>query len=644
VSLPDIESYLGSKGLDCKSASAGNELLVDCWTCGKDKHLSVNVSQGERHGLWRCLVCGASGHWNDLRRHFGDVTQPVHIGDEAQRVLHRAAQLYHGALRDADLRWLEESRGLTPETVKRFGLGYAPGGIWLYSQLKREFEQDHIEASGLIVDREKNGSWRDLFESRITIPYFLGRGVVVNIKARDLTGTSKIRYMAPQGAPKRLFNSATTWKADEIVICEGEFDAIVLDQLGFRAIGIPGATSWDPNWTGYLQDAKRVWILCDPDPAGVAAAEKLKEVVGSKARILNLPVPLGEESKNVDPTYLVTRQGWTRKEFDELFQSTRRVGSLLIDPMDAYQAMLEDEKIGGLMTGYEVLDTYLQRGIRRSNLFILQARTNVGKTLGCINFETRMALHPDQGDLKFLHITLEQQAREWLASSIPVWNYYHLDCDPADAGPEVAKFWAERLRLVDKNRLNEQNLMEIVEDYECEMGQLPDVIVVDYLQYLAKGFAGPNKTEQVGNAVQGLKALAKEFDRPVISPVQAGRVATMGTKPTLDTARDSGEIENTADIVLSIWSTDLTAEKSSVDRTGVLLGELQKTRGPGKGRLVRWKFAPLTLTWIPDGSTAADQHRAAQEISWDDRGEKITWQEAIIAHRTGVPPRGIKEL
>jgi DNA primase len=103
----------------------------------------------------------------------------------------------------------------------------------------------------------------------------------------------KPKYVA--SGERHLFNAAALDTADttgEVAITEGELDAIVATELfGVPAVGVPGATQWDQHgrsWRRLFEGYQRIWILADPDKAGLELAEKLLESL-KQARLVKLP-------------------------------------------------------------------------------------------------------------------------------------------------------------------------------------------------------------------------------------------------------------------------------------------------------------------------------------------------------------------
>lgn len=96
------------------------------------------------------------------------------------------------------------------------------------------------------------------------------------------------KYMSMAGDPVRMFNvRALHEAADEIHVCEGELDALILSQLSLPAVAIPGASLFQARHRRMLAGFSTVWCWGDPDDAG---AELNQKIVGSlrQAKAVNL--------------------------------------------------------------------------------------------------------------------------------------------------------------------------------------------------------------------------------------------------------------------------------------------------------------------------------------------------------------------
>lgn len=126
----------------------------------------------------------------------------------------------------------------------------------------------------------------------------------------------------------------------------------------------------------------------------------------------------------------------------------------------------------------------------------------------------------------------------------------------------VAQFWnplanddditqmLSKLRIVDQ-RMQEGDLSRLIEEFEEEVGERSHMAMVDYLGYYANSIRGGSPYERVSRAAISLKEEAKAGQVALIVPHQAGRGAAGGMPVQITDARDSGVIEDTADILMS---------------------------------------------------------------------------------------------
>ena len=133
----------------------------------------------------------------------------------------------------------------------------------------------------------------------ITIPYLNALGQVRAVRWRNMHGD--IKYMQPKGSGSHLFHVKTSRKP-KVWICEGEFDAMILDQSGFPSVGVPGAVSFKDEWAYLFAYCDQVTVVFDADERGREGAQKLTRLLGplvSRLRMVRLP-----EGKDVTDLYL----------------------------------------------------------------------------------------------------------------------------------------------------------------------------------------------------------------------------------------------------------------------------------------------------------------------------------------------------
>ena len=138
---------------------------------------------------------------------------------------------------------------------------------------------------GLVVDPLPG---HEQFTGRLSIPYLTPTGVV-DIRFRSINGEEP-KYMGMSGTETKLYNVTAISKAtDYIAVCEGEIDALTLNQkCGIPSIGVPGANSWKRHYTKLLLDFQTIYVFADGDQPGSDFAKKLaRELQG--VVVINMP-------------------------------------------------------------------------------------------------------------------------------------------------------------------------------------------------------------------------------------------------------------------------------------------------------------------------------------------------------------------
>ena len=154
-----------------------------------------------------------------------------------EKLLQEAAHHYAQAISDRALGYLA-GRGISEQTAARFRLGTIT---------------DPIEG-------------HQGYEGWLAIPYFTALDLCVGFKFRRLDD-GKPKYGAPVGQKSHLFNVVATLSATKsIVICEGEFDAIIMESnCGIPAVGVPGVAAWKPYYQKLFNGFDIVYVVGDND-------------------------------------------------------------------------------------------------------------------------------------------------------------------------------------------------------------------------------------------------------------------------------------------------------------------------------------------------------------------------------------------
>lgn len=257
------------------------------------------------------------------------------------------------------------------------------------------------------------------------------------------------------------------------------------------------------------------------------------------------------------------------KAESEVFGLTQRYASITFAPVkaalaDSFDRLDELHKAGsglrGVPTGFSDLDNMLA-GMQRSNLLILAARPGIGKTTLALNIAQNITVNLKRPVGFFsLEMSKEELVDRLLVAQadIDAWKLKtgKLDEDDFTKLSEAMGELAEAPLYVDDTpALSILEMRTKARRLQVDVGI--DLLVVDYLQ-LARSRNLENRVQEVSEISQGLKNLARELKIPVLALSQLSRaVEQRGTKqPQLADLRESGSIEQDADVVMFLWRED----------------------------------------------------------------------------------------
>ena len=194
------------------------------------------------------------------------------------------------------------NRGMTPQTIVRFGLGYAEDDwdSFVFAMRKKGYTDMELETARL-AGRTKNGKLYPFFRGRVMFPIIDIRGDVVAFGGRVIKGDGDGRkYINSSDTPvysksRTLYamNLAKKSKAGRFILCEGNIDVIALHQAGFDSAVASCGTAFTADQARLLSKYTSEVIICyDADAAGQKATEKAIDILkqnGLNVRVLRLP-------------------------------------------------------------------------------------------------------------------------------------------------------------------------------------------------------------------------------------------------------------------------------------------------------------------------------------------------------------------
>ena len=235
------------------------------------------------------------------------------------------------------------------------------------------------------------------------------------------------------------------------------------------------------------------------------------------------------------------------------------IGTLVNDTWERLEQ--REQKKGellGLDTGFYDLNA-LTSGLQRSDLIVIAARPSMGKTALCLN----IAEHAGVTFKKTVAIFSMEMSKEQVIQRM-VCSKAGVDANKMRFGQLQQEDWTRlgvafgdlgdaQIYVDDTPTLSVIEMKAKARRLKAELGSL-DLVIIDYLQ-LMEGRRPDNRVQEISDISRGLKALAREFDVPVIAISQLSRAveARQNKKPMLSDLRESGSIEQDADIVLFIY-------------------------------------------------------------------------------------------
>ncbi len=233
-------------------------------------------------------------------------------------------------------------------------------------------------------------------------------------------------------------------------------------------------------------------------------------------------------------------------------------------------------QLTGLTTGYSDLD-YKLSGLQKSDLVLLAARPSMGKTALGINIATNASL---RGGGKVAVFSLEMSKEQLVQRIISATS--HVDLQKIISGNMVDDEW---LRVV--NAMGPLSKMDIYIDDTAAISLMEmkakcrrlkvekglDLIVVDYLQLMQADGRVESRQQEISAISRGLKGIAKEMECPVLALSQLSRAPELRSdhRPILSDLRESGAIEQDADVVMFLYRDEYYDKESEKKNIGEVI-------------------------------------------------------------------------
>lgn len=279
-----------------------NHQFYKCFGCGQGGDVFKFLMEIERLSFFEALKLLAEKQGIPLPKRTEYADEDTKLRAAAFQIHEIAAEVFRSNLRNnvgADARAYLAKRGVTPEQVDQFGLGYAAGGL-LRSLQGHGFTAEQLEASG-VVSKSQDGRSYDRFRNRLMFPIHNESGKVIAFGGRALSPEDEPKYLNSPETPiyrksyvlYNLHRAKDAIRQEErSVLVEGYMDAIGVFSAGVREVVASCGTALTSQQVQALKrHSGQIVVNFDPDAAGSNAAERSIQLLleeGMKVRIAEL--------------------------------------------------------------------------------------------------------------------------------------------------------------------------------------------------------------------------------------------------------------------------------------------------------------------------------------------------------------------
>ena len=363
-------------------------------------------------------------------------------------------------------------------------------------------------------------------------------------------------------------------------------------------------------------DATYIATLIDnvPTTSNIESYVKIveeKSVLRKLIKVANDILKLGySQSEEVDTIIEQTE----KKVFDVLQDRNARgyssLKEVLVTAFDTIEKMYQNKnKVSGIESGFIDLDQKIS-GLNPASLIIIAARPAMGKSAFVLNIAEFVAMHTKTPVMIFsLEMSKEEIANRMLASESEVDNMKIKNGNDLTSedwlklGQASGKLSDIPLYIDDTPGLSSAELRA-----KCRKAKLEKnigLVIIDYLQLMESKTKSPSRQQEISEISRSLKILAKELQIPVIALSQLSRATESRTdhRPMLSDLRESGAIEQDADIVMFLHREDYYNPET--DKKNVAEVIIAKNRSGQTGS--------VELAWLGQYTKFANLYRGPEQ-------------------------------
>ena len=285
------------------------------------------------------------------------------------------------------------------------------------------------------------------------------------------------------------------------------------------------------------------------------------------------------------------------------------IKEILVSTFDQIEEMFQNKnKVSGLETGFVDLDSKIS-GLNKSDLLIVAARPAMGKSAFVLNIASFVAMHLKVPTMIFsLEMSKEQMVNRILCSesevdSMKVRNADLSSEDWLKLGEASGRLSEVPLYIDDTPGMSSAELRA-----KCRKAKLEKdigLVIIDYLQLMESKNKSPSRQQEISEISRSLKILAKELSVPVIALSQLSRAteSRVDHRPMLSDLRESGAIEQDADIVMFLHREDYYIPETEKKNVAEVI--VAKNRSGSTGT--------VELAWLGQYTKFANLYRGPEQ-------------------------------
>lgn len=378
---------------------------------------------------------------------------------------------------------------------------------------------------------------------------------------------------------------------DLLTVCEHLKNKKSLDMVGGRAY-VAALTSEVPSTSNASEYAKIV-----------TEKATLRRLINSSREIQDLCF---EEKMKAENLLDYAEQNVFEIAQQKQSRAYVPIGEVMMENLNAIDAASENAgKVQGVPTGFKDLDAKMG-GLQKSDLIIVAARPSMGKTAFALNIAQQSAVKYGSSVIIFsLEMSKEQLGQRLLSvesrvemKKIKEGNLQRKDWDRVIAA--VDSLSKSNIQIDDTPGIGLMEIKNKCRRLKAEKGL--DLVVIDYLQLMTGDQKSESRLQEVSALSRNLKLLAREMDCPVIVLSQLSRAVERrdDKRPMLSDLRESGSIEQDADVVLMLYRDDYYNPYSEENK-GICEVSISKNRNGETGK--------VELTWVERYTKFSDRSR-----------------------------------